>query len=343
MPQPKGDQPLTMFDLVAEVLTSRRTVLLWVFIGTAAGVVLALFRPKKFESATTVMAAVPAGAESRLAGLASQFGLGDLAAARGGIAASPDLIVQLSRARVVLDGILDDRLPTPQTTGAMTIMDVVRPTEESDDTPDALKRALAIRELRELLTVTKNKTTGTATVAVATESPEVSLQIVTAVVRELNQAFLAMGRDQASEERRFIAERLREREARLKESERQLALFLTANRDFRSSPALVFEHDRLQRVVTREQQVVVSLAESSEDAALRSARDTPALVILEPATLPVEPLPRRRALIGLLGIIGGGLAGVLFVLLRAATTALDRSQREDWMRVRTELTRPTRP
>lgn len=342
MPQPTGDQPLTMFDLVAEVLTARRTVLTWVLVGTVVGALFAFFRPRKFESAATVMAAVPAGAESRLAGLASQFGLGDLAAARGGIAASPDLIVQLSRSRVILDGILDDRLAAPQPSGGSTIMDVVRPTEESDETPDALQRALALRALRELLTVTKNKTTGTATIAVATESPEVSLQIVTAVVRELNEAFLAMGRDQASEERRFVAERLREREARLKESERQLASFLTANRDFRSSPALVFEHDRLQRVVTREQQVVVSLAESSEDAALRSARDTPALVILEPPTLPVESLPRRRALIGLLGIVGGGLTGVVLVLLRAAAAALDRSQRDDWMRVRSELKRPAR-
>lgn len=342
MPQPHGDQPLSMLDLVAEILTARRTVLMWVLAGTSVAVAIALVRPRKFEASATVMAAVPAGAESRLAGLASQFGLGDLAGARGGIAASPDLIVQLARSRVILDGILDDRLATAQADGSATIMAVVRPTEETDRAPDALHRALALRELRDLLTVTKNKTTGTATIAVATETPAVSLQIVNAVVRELNEAFLAMGRDQASEERRFIAERLREREASLKESERQLAQFLTANRDFRSSPALVFEHDRLQRVVTREQQVVTSLAESSEDAALRSARDTPALVILEPATLPVESLPRRRALIGLLGIVGGALMGVLVVLGRAGMAALDRSQREDWSRVRTELKFPRR-
>jgi len=342
MPHPQVAPPLSTLDLVAEVLAARRTVFTWVVVGTLVAVGFALLRPRKFESATTVMAAVPAGAESRLAGLASQFGLGDLAAARGGIAASPDLIVQLARSRVILDGILDDRLVPPHTDGASTVMEVVRPTGGANRASAALERALALRELRDLLTVTKNKTTGTATIAVATESPEVSVQIVRAVIRELNEAFLAMGREQASEERRFIAERLREREASLKESERQLASFLTANRDFRSSPALVFEYDRLQRVVTREQQVVTSLAESSEDAALRSARDTPALVILEPATLPVESLPRRRALIGLLGIVGGGLLGVLIVLARAGIAALDRSQREDWNRVRSELRLPVR-
>jgi uncharacterized protein involved in exopolysaccharide biosynthesis len=101
---------------------------------------------------------------------------------------------------------------------------------------------------------------------------------------------------------------------------------------------LTFEHDRLQRVVSRQQQVVVTLSESAEDAAIRSVRDTPALLVVEPASLPVLPQPRRRALFLALGVLGGGVLGTFLVLAGASIRELERSGRADWRDFRIALT-----
>ena len=332
---------VSVLDLAAELLVCRRTVFASIVVGVVISLSIALTRTARYEAATTVMAAVAGGAESRLAGLASQFGLGNLADSRGGQAASPDLIAQLARSNDLLERILDDTVGTTSPEGPRVLLNVVWPVKPGaaalTGTAATLRRARAIDELRDIVVVVKNKSTGSATISATTESPLVSFDITQAIVRELNVTFQLMGRSQAREERRFVAERLREREEDLRIAESDLARFLTSNRDFRNSPSLTFEHDRLQRVVSRQQQVVVSLSESTEDAAIRSVRDTPALLVVEPASLPVLPQPRRRALILALGVLGGGVLGTLLVLAGASIRELERSGRADWRDFRIAL------
>ena len=333
---------ISVLDLCAELIVYRRTVFASVVVGVVLSLSIALTRTAKYEAATTVMAAVAGGAESRLAGLASQFGLGNLADSRGGQAASPDLIVQLARSNDLLERILDDTVGATSPEGPRVLLDVILPMKPGAAAPTGtavtLRRARAIDELRDIVVVVKNKSTGSATISAATESPLVSFDITQAVVRELNVTFQMMGRGQAREERRFVAERLRESEEDLRTAERDLSTFLSSNRDFKNSPSLTFEHDRLQRVVSRQQQVVVTLSESAEDAAIRSVRDTPALLVVEPASVPVLPQPRRRALILALGVLGGGVLGTFLVLAGASIRELERRGRADWRDFRIALT-----
>ncbi|MBL8995938.1 MAG: hypothetical protein KJZ74_10460 [Gemmatimonadales bacterium] len=329
---------VALLDLASEVVGRRRIMAWSVFACVTIAVAIALFRPTRYEAFATVMAAVPSGAESRLAGLASQFGLGDLAGARGGLAASPDLIAQLARSRVILDRVLDDTVSTGAEEGRTSVLELLAPGGETGAPATAgeerLRRARAMRELGELVTVTKQKATGSATVAVTSEAPALSHDLAQAVVRHLNEVLLEMGRSQAAEERRFVEERLREREGELRAAENALAAFLSGNRDYRSSPQLTFEHDRLQRVVTRQQQVVISLAESNEDAAIRAVRDTPALLVIEPVAVPAMPMPRRRILIALLGVIAGVLVGTVIVFATATIAEMERRGRPEWTRFR---------
>lgn len=334
-PSPPGDG-ISLLDLLSATVDRRGTVVRAAIGGFALAAVFAQFRPPRYESATTVMAAIPSSGESRLAGLASQFGLGDLTAARGGLVASPDLIVQLARSEAVLLEVLEDTVVGPDGTGR-SILNVLRPTTDapSPGSPaDRMRRTRAITDLRDLLVVTKHKTTNSATIAVTTEDPLLSFSVVRAVRNQLDKSFTVIGQRQAAEERRFIAERLRERESELAEAEARLAAFLTSNRDFRASPALVFEHDRLQRAVTRQQQVAQSLEQSAEDAAIRAARDTPALLALDAEEVPVQPRPRRRVLFGVLGILAGTMLGLVWIWAGAAIRDLDARDRTDWQRFR---------
>ena len=92
--------------------------------------------------------------------------------------------------------------------------------------------------------------------------------------------------------------------------------FLQANRNFANSPTLTFEFERFQREVALQQQVLVALAQSFEEARIREVRDVPVITVIESPSLPVRPDRRGRALRGLLGVLLGGSLGALVAFTR---------------------------
>ncbi|MGH7701841.1 MAG: GNVR domain-containing protein, partial [Gemmatimonadales bacterium] len=111
--------------------------------------------------------------------------------------------------------------------------------------------------------------------------------------------------------------------ADLREAEDRLQEFLQRNREFRNSPQLAFEYDRLQREVTMRQQVYTTLAQGYEQARIDEVRNTPLISIVEQPDLPVKPKSRRLILKTLLGLTLGGLLG-LFLALWLDLVARDR-------------------
>ena len=87
---------------------------------------------------------------------------------------------------------------------------------------------------------------------------------------------------QAGAERRFSGERLAELTGELRDAEDTLKSFLIENRVFSNSPALQFEHDRLQRAVTMRQELVTSLAQAYERARIEEVRNTPVITLIDP-------------------------------------------------------------
>jgi uncharacterized protein involved in exopolysaccharide biosynthesis len=168
------------------------------------------------------------------------------------------------------------------------------------------------------------KETGLVSVVVTTHEPQISLSIAKRLIDELIRFHMGLRRDQASAERRFVESRLTSQRSELKESETRLAAFLLRNREYSNSPELRFQHDRLQRDVDLQQQLLSGLAQSREEALIREVRDIPNISIVEAPQLPARPEPRgliRRATFG--GLIGGAV-GAFVIALAAAWERLAR-------------------
>ena len=143
-----------------------------------------------------------------------------------------------------------------------------------------------------------------------------SAQIVQRLLDIVNTFNLESRQTQAQAERRFEEDRLAQARQELRDSEDRMQLFLQSNRDFQNSPQLQFEQGRLQRDLTVRQQVVLSLAQSYEQARIAEVRNTPVITVVEHPAPPVLPDPRRLLLKGLLGLVGGALLGALGALWR---------------------------
>jgi uncharacterized protein involved in exopolysaccharide biosynthesis len=127
----------------------------------------------------------------------------------------------------------------------------------------------------------------------------------------------------ARERREFIELRLAEAEQALRTSEDRLRVFLEKNRQFRGSPELEFQYERLQRHVALDQEVFTTLRRQYEEARIEEVNDTPLLTIIDMAVPPTRrSFPRRRKLV----IISFGLALIIGTLLAFVREFAERAR-----------------
>jgi uncharacterized protein involved in exopolysaccharide biosynthesis len=91
--------------------------------------------------------------------------------------------------------------------------------------------------------------------------------------------------------------------------------FLQANRRYEDSPELTFQRERLQREISRQQQVYTGLVQSFEQARIAEVRDTPVITVLQAPFFPPGPDDRSLLLALALGLVLGGMAGVVLAFI----------------------------
>lgn len=244
-----------------------------------------------------------------LAGVAVQMGLGGLA---GEGSQTPLFYLDLLKSRAILEPVVDARYTYTSDTGTVagSLLDILRAKGRNDET----RRDLAIRRLRSAVAGAVNQRTGVVTFSVRSVAGVLSLQISQRMLDELNKFNLERRQSQAGAERRFTEGRVNEAKARLHAAEDRLESFLQRNRDYRNSPQLSFQEDRLARDVAMQQQIFTSLSQVHEQAKIEEVRDTPVITVLERPVVPVRPDSRGLVFKSLLGIFIGATLGIMLSL-----------------------------
>lgn len=296
---------VSLLELVNVVLRRRRTVA-WTVLAAIVVVALTGLVPRRQWTATATF--VPQGKQSGtgVQALAAQFGL---PVAGGEPNESPAFYADLVKSREIIGGVVDSGVVVSgRRVGIADHYDLKAEAPE-------LRRDAAIRRLTNDLAVATNAKTGVVTVRVSLTDPGLAAAVGERVIELLNRFNLETRRSQAAAERRFAAERLREVQRDLREVEDSLQRFLQRNRDYRNSPELLFQQERLARSVGLQQALYTTLAQSHEQAKLDEVRDTPVITLLERPEVPVRP--DRRGLVGkgIVAVIAGSFLGALIALI----------------------------
>jgi uncharacterized protein involved in exopolysaccharide biosynthesis len=308
-PVPADPDEISVLSLVNVVLRHRGLVAGTALLCFLTVVVLTLFQPRTYLSESALLPKSREGV-SNLAGIAAQFGFNVPTTES---TESPDFYEELLQTRHILGQAVETRYAFETDAGRMsgTLVDLY----EIDEDTEPLRKEGAIEELRDDIEVDV-KETGVVGLEVSTEYPALS-QLVNRRLVELMQEFnLRTRQSQAGAERRFTEQRLKEVEQDLRRAEDRLQAFLQRNRDYRNSPVLVFEQERLAREISRQQSLYTSLSEAYESAKIEEVRDTPVLTIVEPPQLPIRPEARGTIKKGVLALAVGLLVGVLLAFGR---------------------------
>ena len=315
---------LTFLALLNAALRSRYLIIGWALLFSTAAIGWALYKPRVYTSSVAFISQASRQSLS-LAGVAAQLGVA-MPSAEG--ATSPAFYFDLVRSRSVLGAIAESTYEVRRNSGRVVgSLDQVLAVRGKTA---AQRRANTIRALKDSVSVNLNQRTGMVTFAVRTSDAQLSYRLASFLINELGRFNLERRQSQAGIERRFTQARLNEVELGLRRAEDQMEAFLKSNRgDYRGSPGLTFEAERLQREIIWRQQVYNSLTQSLEQAKIEEVRDTPVITIVEPPELPAQPDKLGLVRRAIVAFVIGGLVAFFLAILRAWYSRAEVDFRDD--------------
>src|SRR5687768_12072132 len=118
---------------------------------------------------------------------------------------------------------------------------------------------------------------------------------------------------------------MNEREKMLRIAEDSLKAFLLHNREYRSSPNLVFLHDRLERQVATNQDVFSAMVQAVERARIEEIRNVPVITVVARPVAPSTPNSRRLAIKAILAAMAVFAVGAALSAFQDAARGIGRA------------------
>ncbi len=266
--------------------------------------------PKRYTAQAAFM---PKGARGtgQLGGLAAQFGIN---LAGGDAMSSPQLYTDLMETRTVLWPVAQKTYRVNRPDSGVIEGDIVK-IYNIQGRPN-VREVRAVNRLRGAVHSTVIAKTGVIMMTVGTGFPDLSLQLATNVLDQLNEYNLKNRQETAAAEREFVERQVEEKRGQLRQAESNLETFLEGNRQYRASPQLTFEFGRLQREVDMRNQLYSRMMEAYESARVEEVRDLPVISIIEAPQLPIEPDARGGVKKTVIGLLTGFVLAVLFSFVR---------------------------
>jgi uncharacterized protein involved in exopolysaccharide biosynthesis len=184
-----------------------------------------------------------------------------------------------------------------------------------------VRMARAAKKLARRLDLSIDRRTGTISLRARFEDPRTASDIANSGAVILQNVVNDVFTSQASQERRFLEERIVETEKRLRDGENELTAFRTRNVRV-GAPHLVLEESRLARAVREQEQVYLTLREQYELARINETRRIPSIRIVDRAVPPVEHDWPPRRLFAMAGTALGGLVAMIWAVRRQRALSL---------------------
>jgi uncharacterized protein involved in exopolysaccharide biosynthesis len=319
---PRSESDVSFLQIVSVILRHwRLMVILPLFLAVATGVWM-LSQPRQYSAMLSFIPTSDQRSVNVPIGLARQFGV-DLGG--GSDDQSPQFYVGLLLRPTTLRKAVETmyEIPTPDggtRRGTMIdFFDLGKPKQGA-------AWHEAVLHLRRSIIASVDRQSGVIQVTVSALSPALAEQAAQRLLEIVTEFNLTARQKRAAEEARFVGNQLEQGRDRLRTAEDELQSFLNRNREFRNSPELSFQHDRLERNVAMRQEVYTSLLTSHEQSRIDALRDTPLLTVIDYPAGSAQPVARGTVLRVMLAVAFGlSLAAVLALLLELSRGSDARS------------------
>lgn len=174
----------------------------------------------------------------------------------------------------------------------------------------------ALRRMRDLLTATHDSKTNVVMLSLEMREPALAANVLNTIIDELDVFMRQKKTSSASEQARWIGDRIRQVEEELRQSEENLKEFRERNRRVGDSPELLLRQERLLREVTVKSAIFTELKKQHELARIEEIKNVTVVNVLDRATPPVRKEHPRRGVNSALAFLGSFVCLAGYVVSR---------------------------
>ena len=310
-----------LLGIVQFALTRRRLFVVVPFLLASVVCGVALVTPRTFSSSFSFVPEVTEDKLANVSGFAAQLGL---SLPGVDLTQTPDFYASLLRSKQTLREMVSTQYRVARGTSTLEA-NLIEIYEVSAASPE-IAREEAVQELAGNMRVATDLKTGVVRAEVKATNPDLAQQLSERALALVNLFNTQARRSRASQEARFVSERMIEAKRELRSAEDALQSFLERNREIASSPQLTFERDRLVREVSLRSDLYAALAQRFDQARIEEARTTPAITLVEKPILAARPDRRFLIYKGVTSLVAGAVAVALYVLFRHSMMRAARAE-----------------
>ncbi len=268
-----------------------------------------------YTSETTLLLVSGSGNQSRLSGLAGQFGFSIPAQNENVNYLSTATLPEILSSRTLAEAILYADFNSQEFDKPTSLLSII--TNQKDlANADSIKIIYgAIKYIQNILEIKQIKNTPMFTLLVNSPEPQLSAEISSVVINELEKLQSDFTKHELLNKKEFISERLDDVQNELNRAETKLKTFREQNLQISFSPTLLLHQERLQRDIEIQTQIYISLKQQHEQVKIEEAQNKSQLKIVDSPNIPIyHSSPKRKRIViisGLLGLIFGGIIAVV--------------------------------
>ena len=289
-PLTEGDPPLTFSRWVAGIVARWKTVLLALLATAGLAVLAVILIPAVYQARASFVTnpssggiKLPASISSggALGGIASQLGLG----ATADPTESPDFYSELIRSRELRTRLLNSRFDDPRTSTAGDSVRLLELLKIRNSDPQR-RVEIGLKKLDQAMDISFFDKTNLVKLKVNTQWPRLSADVANKTLDLVSQFNREQRTSRARSNRTFLESRVNRARAELDAAEARHRFFYDQNRSWKSSPALVFQEQQLQRDVDRTAELYLLLQRQLETSLLEEVNDAALITVVDSAVAP---------------------------------------------------------
>ena len=306
--------------ILVAILRERKVILGSTLAAALIGLGIVLLVGPKYSANATFLPQSSGNKGARLANLAAQFGVN---VDEGSRSETPDFYADLVRSRSLLTKAVQSTYAlAPRGDARDSVRQTLIQIYGLEGKSRSKQLELAVDRLARNVSARADARTGIVRLETFANKPELAVQINRRLLDLIVEYNRQTRQSQASAERQFVQDQLRESQLQLAQAEGALQQFMQENHRI-DAPSLSVEHQRLERQVGLQQQLYTSLMQSFQQARIEEVRNTPVMTIVDTP----DGSARRSGLGRSIAVIISAFLGFLVGLGIAITRQLMRAQR----------------
>ena len=276
---------------------ARKILIVSLFTFTVSAIIALFFLVPKYESTAQILSSSSSNNvnQSSLAGIAAGFGV-NLPIDGAETVFSSDLYSSIILSNHFLENLLSKRFIDYHDGDNKLLLDIII---TKDNIPSFDRNKLALESLKQdIIKVTKDPRTGIVSITTETFNRKFSQELCEAIIIDLNEFQQKFTLESAQKKKTFIENRIVEVDKDLHGIEKELSDFYESNINYKNSPKLVIEKNRIQTKYDVSKGVFITLNQEYEMARIEEVKETQFLKVIDkPGLAFKKSYPLRKQIV----------------------------------------------